>query len=182
MGIGFRVWVFFCVRVRVKGVPPQSIISLSSTCFPLKKAPQINVSASSNSVGFAKHHRSRSVPELRPMPGQKGTTETQVGVPMSSAVVDRGGFRATIGTSTPITRSSSNPNARRQRRGDMQGQYGKGSFTRRSATPILTPLDRTPSPFKSSASQPSLVLGADGLGVTDLMGRKLKLPKLKLGS
>ncbi len=136
-----------------------------------------NVSASSNSVGFAKHHRSRSVPELRPMPGQKGTTETQVGVPMSSAVVDCGGFRATIGTSTPITRSSSNPNARRQRRGDMQGQYGKGSFTRRSATPILTPLDRTPSPFKSSASQPSLVLGADGLGVTDLMGRKLKLPR-----
>ena len=141
-------------------------------------AVSTNAPASSKNHGFAKHHhRSRSVPELRPMRGQKGNTETDTGDSMNSAGTDGSGLHATIGTSTPITRSSSNPHARHHRRGDLQGQYGKGSFTRRSATPILTPLNRTPSPFKSSASQPSLMLGVDGLGVSDLMGRKLKLPR-----
>jgi hypothetical protein len=35
------------------------------------------------------------------------------------------------------------------RRADLQGSYGKEPWSRRSATPILTPLERTPSPFKT---------------------------------
>ena len=104
-------------------------------------------------ISSSKHYRSRSVPELQPMKDKRDAVDIVSGSRITSG--NKGEFSATIGTSTPITRKSSNRLSHLQRRGDLQGQYGKSSFTRRSATPILTPLDRTPSPFKST-KQPSL--------------------------